>query len=76
MRARSNCLLLAVICLGCNPAEEAQKNTATDVSEIVEGGNQFALELYQQLRSQEGNLFFSPSSISTATPSPPGCFTM
>ncbi len=37
-----------------------------DVSEIVEGGNQLALDLYQQLRSEEGNLFFSPSSISTA----------
>ncbi len=37
-----------------------------DVSGIVEGGNQFALDLYQQLRTEEGNLFFSPSSISTA----------
>ena len=37
-----------------------------DVSEIVEGGNQFALDLYDRLRSEEGNLFFSPSSISTA----------
>ena len=37
-----------------------------DVSGIVEGSNQFALDLYQQLRSEEGNLFFSPSSISTA----------
>ncbi|MEO8495252.1 MAG: serpin family protein [Planctomycetota bacterium] len=37
-----------------------------DVSAIVNGGNQFALDLYQQLRSAEGNLFFSPASISTA----------
>ncbi len=37
-----------------------------DVKEVVEGGNQFALDLYQQLRAEEGNLFFSPSSISTA----------
>jgi len=37
-----------------------------EVSEIIKGGNQFALDLYRQLRSQEGNLFFSPSSISTA----------
>ena len=37
-----------------------------DVSGIVEGGNEFALDLYQQLRTEEGNLFFSPSSISTA----------
>ena len=37
-----------------------------DVSGIVESGNQFAFDLYQQLRSEDGNLFFSPSSISTA----------
>ncbi len=43
-----------------------QENTTMDVSGIVEGGNKLALDLYQQLRSEEGNLFFSPSSVSTA----------
>lgn len=33
---------------------------------IVEGNNMFALELYAKLRSQGGNLFVSPYSISTA----------
>ncbi len=47
-------------------AVKQQENVAVDVSGIVKGGNQFALELYQQLCSEEGNLFFSPSSISTA----------
>lgn len=37
-----------------------------DVSGLVGGGNQFAFDLYQQLRSEEGNLFFSPASISMA----------
>lgn len=37
-----------------------------DVHGVVEGSNKFALDLYQQLRTEEGNLFFSPSSISTA----------
>jgi serpin B len=32
----------------------------------VQGNNKFALELYQKLRRTEGNLFFSPYSISTA----------
>jgi serpin B len=41
-------------------------DAAGNVSAIVEGGNQFALDLYRQLRAQEGNLFFSPSSISIA----------
>lgn len=47
-------------------AVKQQENIAMDVSGVVAGGNQFALELYQQLRKEEGNLFFSPSSISTA----------
>lgn len=33
---------------------------------IVEGNNNFALRLYAKLRTREGNLFFSPYSISTA----------
>ncbi|MDH5405343.1 MAG: serpin family protein [Candidatus Aminicenantes bacterium] len=33
---------------------------------VVEGNTAFALELYRQLRSTEGNLFLSPYSISTA----------
>jgi serpin B len=47
-------------------AVKQQENIVMDVSGIVEGGNKFALDLYQQLRMEEGNLFFSPSSISTA----------
>ena len=42
------------------------ENNAMDVSGIVESGNQFALDLYQQLRAEEGNHFFSPISISTS----------
>ena len=34
--------------------------------ELVQGNNAFALDLYQQLRHDKGNLFFSPYSISTA----------
>ena len=33
---------------------------------IVQGNNRFGLELYGQIRREEGNLFFSPSSIHTA----------
>jgi serpin B len=47
-------------------AVKQQEGSAMDVSGIVAGGNQFALDLYQQLRSQDGNLFVSPSSISVA----------
>jgi serpin B len=33
---------------------------------LVEGNSAFAFELYQALRGQEGNLFYSPHSISVA----------
>ena len=36
------------------------------MASVVEGGNRFALDLYGKLKGQPGNLFFSPSSISTA----------
>ena len=36
------------------------------MSGLAEGNSQFAVELYGKLRNQPGNLFFSPSSISTA----------
>ena len=39
---------------------------APDQAEVVKGSNAFAVDLYAQLRSQSGNLFFSPESISTA----------
>ncbi|MBI1915837.1 MAG: serpin family protein [Planctomycetes bacterium] len=57
-------LILALpACAANKPAEEAdpQVNLA-----VLEGNNQTALDLYAQLRSDKGNLFFSPSSISMA----------
>lgn len=38
----------------------------TDVSAVVKGCNEFGIELYKELKGQEGNLFFSAYSISTA----------
>jgi len=38
----------------------------TDVEVIVGGNTAFAFDLYGKLREDEGNLFFSPHSISTA----------
>ena len=48
-----------------------ERETAPDVSEgdletLVEGNNMFAFDLYHSLADAEGNLFFSPHSISTA----------
>lgn len=37
-----------------------------DQKAVVEANNAFAIDLYSQLRKKDGNLFFSPESISTA----------
>jgi serpin B len=49
----------------CSSAGPAQPSAA-DKAAVVKGNNEFALELYARLREQDGNLFFSPYSISTA----------
>jgi len=36
------------------------------LSEVTAGNTSFALDLYRQIKGEEGNLFFSPYSISTA----------
>lgn len=36
------------------------------LSELVEGNNAFAFDLYQAVRNEDGNLFYSPYSISAA----------
>ncbi len=40
--------------------------TADEVAELVAGNTAFALDLYDALRGRDGNLFFSPYSISSA----------
>ena len=37
-----------------------------DQAAVVQGNNAFAVDLYGKLRAKDGNLFFSPESISTA----------
>jgi serpin B len=66
-------LLFAVACtlafeLNMHAAEKgANVKVADDVRAISNSNNQFAFDLYGQLRTEEsGNLFFSPTSISTA----------
>jgi len=50
---------------------DKERITSPDVSTseqalLVEGNSAFAFELYQALREEEGNLFYSPHSISVA----------
>lgn len=58
-------LVVMATAAGCFGADTPAARGKTE-EVVVEGNNRFALELYAKLRTQEGNLFFSPYSISTA----------
>lgn len=47
-------------------ASVALAETERDVAAVVAGNSSFGFELYQKLSEKEGNIFFSPYSISTA----------
>ena len=53
-------LLIALLIVGGVFAQDV------DISRIIEANNRFAINLYSQYKSEEGNIFFSPFSISTA----------
>jgi serpin B len=46
-------------------ATDPKVNTS-DFQELVDGNNRFALDLYRSIRGADGNLFYSPYSISAA----------
>jgi len=50
---------------GAAASEAAAEASSEDIAALVEGGNEFAFDLYGRLAG-DGNLFFSPYSISTA----------
>jgi serpin B len=53
--------LVPVLLLAALPAR-----AGVDAKSLTQGNNAFACDLYGKLRAKEGNLFFSPFSISTA----------
>jgi serpin B len=62
--------LLGVVC-GCTTVESPAKPPAPaaanpNAKQVAMDNNQFAFDLYAKVRDQNGNLFFSPASISTA----------
>lgn len=68
---------LSVVCAACGSqsaaesppprrAKAAELTVTDDVRAAAASGNEFAFDLYGQLRERSGNLFFSPASISTA----------
>jgi serpin B len=48
------------------PRETAPDVSEADLALLIEGNSAFAFELYQALREEKGNLFYSPHSISVA----------
>ena len=68
-------LVMAAICVsiflfGCGNQQpikvDDSKATSENVNDVVSANNNFAFELYAKYKSDEGNIFFSPYSISTA----------
>ena len=59
--------LMVVTGVACTPSQEGRKAAPPeDVKTVVEGNNEFAFDLYHRLSQKEGNIVFSPYSISTA----------
>lgn len=69
-------ILLGALLTGCKTNNVIHTNnvphvddsgaTNESVNSVVAANNQFAFELYSKYNSEEGNIFFSPYSISTA----------
>jgi serpin B len=48
------------------PRAEIGDVSGSDLERLADGNTQFTFDIYQQLQSQPGNLFYSPYSISSA----------
>jgi serpin B len=62
-------LSLPAFCLAISAANwfaAARADVKSDLATAVKGNNDFAFDLYGQLRQGDGNMFFSPYSVSTA----------
>jgi len=52
--------------ISASAPSDVESTNHGDLTLIVGSSNEFACDLYQQLATQQGNLFFSPVSLSTA----------
>lgn len=66
IRIFSTVLLMALVIVGFMSSMPAEAKGRSDTETIVEGNTAFMLDLYGKLKEKQGNLFFSPFSISTA----------
>lgn len=58
-------LSIAVTSLGLANIDSFAQDKS-DMPAVIKGNNEFAFDLYAKLSKEDGNLFFSPASISTA----------
>jgi serpin B len=58
--------IVSFLGLAVSFAEDAAPPAVTDAAPTAKKNGEFALDLYGRLREKEGNVFFSPHSISTA----------
>ncbi len=66
IRLFSTGLLSVIAFIGLTYSMPAEAKNCQDAKIVVEGNKAFAFGLYEKLKEVEGNLFFSPYSISTA----------
>ncbi len=63
----SGCAEVAgAVVMSDKPRDTSPDATTSELSELVSGNSEFAFDLYQAIRGEEGNLFYSPYSISVA----------
>jgi len=48
------------------PRDENPQVSESELAQLVQGNTEFALDLFRVLREEDGNLFFSPYSVSVA----------
>src|SRR4051812_37470003 len=58
--------VLVASALGASLAPAQGRPPQPSTRRVVEGNTRFAVDLHHKLRAKEGNLFYSPFSISTA----------
>ncbi len=60
-------IILAASMPGCtSPLPPVHNTTPGSIGAVVEGNNLFAMDLYSRYKGEQGNVFFSPFSISSA----------
>lgn len=60
------CILGGLLLMKTTAEQSLIKSMPAELKQFAEQNNDFGIELYHRLRTQPGNIFFSPYSISTA----------